>query len=486
MLRSTSTGRRFFFTVVLLLGSVTLRAQNSNDINAGIQFDFSQSGARGLGMGGAFVAVADDATAVYNNPAGLTVFTRPEFSAEVRHWRWKSVIPDGGHAFGQASNIGVDTIAGVVYKSFTGNGTGLSFGSFVYPVRKWRFGAFRRELARYEVRRQLQGTFFNCSGGYRDDGPARSPFCEPHARQDGIDRIFPKKQWIALDINSIGGSIAYEMATNLSVGLGVQVASFEINATNRVFSVRGDKKFQPPSFSDPENLELMSVQQGDDRTWAFNTGLLWNLDERWSVGAAFQQGPNFEFGAETITGAQNVNGAGVVVARQTANPFKVPDHYALGLAFRPNPNAGNGFWLVSIEYDRVNFSQLIEDFREVATPAGNPEGAAVTERLTIDDANQIRAGVEYAINLSSGPARPRALAVRGGLAHDPQHQTYFQADDLHTGLPAPRWALMFQRGEDDVHVSAGLGVVFGRLQFDAAANLADLGNTFVLSTVFGF
>lgn len=45
---------------------------------------------------------------------------------------------------------------------------------------------------------------------------------------------------------------------------------------------------------------------------------------------------------------------------------------------------------------------------------------------------------------------------------------------------------MFRKGKDDVHTSAGLGVVFGRLQFDAAANLADLGNTFVLSTVFGF
>jgi len=38
-------------------------AQNLNDINAGIQFDFSLPGARSLAMGGAFVALADDATA---------------------------------------------------------------------------------------------------------------------------------------------------------------------------------------------------------------------------------------------------------------------------------------------------------------------------------------------------------------------------------------------------------------------------------------
>ena len=33
-------------------------------------------------MGGAFVGVADDATAAFNNPAGLTVLNRPEVSAE--------------------------------------------------------------------------------------------------------------------------------------------------------------------------------------------------------------------------------------------------------------------------------------------------------------------------------------------------------------------------------------------------------------------
>ena len=38
-------------------------------------------GARALGMGGAFVAVADDATATYWNPAGLTKVKKHSFSA---------------------------------------------------------------------------------------------------------------------------------------------------------------------------------------------------------------------------------------------------------------------------------------------------------------------------------------------------------------------------------------------------------------------
>ena len=38
------------------------------------------SGARAMGMGGAFIAIADDATAASWNPAGLIQLERPELS----------------------------------------------------------------------------------------------------------------------------------------------------------------------------------------------------------------------------------------------------------------------------------------------------------------------------------------------------------------------------------------------------------------------
>ena len=50
----------------------TVLAQTNSEINAGIQFNFSNPGARSLGFGGAFIGLADDATAAYTNPAGLT------------------------------------------------------------------------------------------------------------------------------------------------------------------------------------------------------------------------------------------------------------------------------------------------------------------------------------------------------------------------------------------------------------------------------
>src|SRR3954470_14512763 len=69
----------------LLLASVTVaRAQTGQTAQIPLQFDFLNPGARSLAMGSAFVAVADDATTAFTNPAGLTLSIRPEISAEIR------------------------------------------------------------------------------------------------------------------------------------------------------------------------------------------------------------------------------------------------------------------------------------------------------------------------------------------------------------------------------------------------------------------
>jgi len=49
-----------------------------------LDFNITGAGARAAGMGGAFIGVADDATAVVWNPAGLTILQRPEASIVCR------------------------------------------------------------------------------------------------------------------------------------------------------------------------------------------------------------------------------------------------------------------------------------------------------------------------------------------------------------------------------------------------------------------
>jgi long-subunit fatty acid transport protein len=75
------TPRVQIFMVLLLLGTTVGLGQN----RSGSQLNITGAGARAAGMGGAFIGVADDATAIVWNPAGLTQLERMEASVVGRY-----------------------------------------------------------------------------------------------------------------------------------------------------------------------------------------------------------------------------------------------------------------------------------------------------------------------------------------------------------------------------------------------------------------
>jgi long-subunit fatty acid transport protein len=450
-------------------------AQNTEDQNT---FDFSLPGARSRAIGGAFVAVADDATAAYSNPAGLTLLFRPEISIEGRLWSTTNRAASRGHAFGPATGIGVDNINRLEEDSFHNLTGGLSFLSYVHPLRdRFAIGVFYHQLARYRMDRQIEGPFFDCRGGFRVDVlQASEPFCEPHAI-DGVDREFPKLQSTALDIRSVGSSFAYDHEPwRLSIGGGFQVYHFSIDSTNTVFNARDSLKYQPANY-DSENVDLVSRQFGTDNRLAFNAGLLWNMSSQWVIGASFRQGPAFEFSTDTERGRASGAPGEHLPPPEEPPSFNVPDTYGLGVLYRPS-----GLWRLSFEYDRVQYHQLIDDFGNTAFVPGSPEGAVVEARMRLNDSNEIRFGGEYLMLLPEN----RALSFRGGIWHDPSHQQYFDGDPV-TGLPAPRWAILHPRRDGSVHVTGGIGFVTRRhFQLDAAVDFSDVVDTLSISTVLRF
>ena len=449
-------------------------------------------------MGGAFVAVADDATAAYSNPAGLVILSRPEVSAEGRGWGFTTVNFNLGHGFGPPSLEGTDTIEGLVDKSFSSEAAGPSFLSFVYPTEKWSLAVFAHQLSRFNTEKEIEGPFFSCGGGYRNDDPPRAPFCEVDARDTGVDRLFPKRQSIDLDIWSAGASFAFKFSDDFSIGVSGLYYTFKIDSWNRVFSARSasaflggardDLQFAPPDFTYPDNLELESTQAGQDNAFGATVGLLWSPLWNLTFGASFRQGPKFNFELKTVVGAAHPCvgetrlaacdkeiPVGYPVA-ETANPFKVPDTYAIGFAFRPFQTL-----TISFEYDRVRYSQMIEELRDPARPS-EQESAVVLDGMRLDDSNQFRMGLEY-LKLF----RTNILAMQLGAWYDPDHQMQFDASVPDTGFPAPRWALLFPAGRDAWHFTAGLGFVFSEhLQIDAGVDFSDPVKTLSVSTVVMF
>ena len=107
MTNTISNAIRAVLCAAVLAAPTAAESQSTDD---GAVFDFSLPGARSRGMGGAFVAIADDASSVYSNPAGLTSLFRPEVSLEVRAWNLRTEAIDRGHAFGSPTNIGLSLI----------------------------------------------------------------------------------------------------------------------------------------------------------------------------------------------------------------------------------------------------------------------------------------------------------------------------------------------------------------------------------------
>ena len=294
-LPSCRTGRCMrrcvLFLAFVLRMAAAVRAQNTNDLNSGIQFDFSPSGARSEAMGGAAVALAEDATAVYANPAGLATFDRREFSVEARGWEWTSWIWNDGHAFGPPTGIGTDTISGLQAATFSKKDFGPSFVSFVSGVGNpgWlgglgprlRVGAYWRRTTDYQTDRTREGEYFQCSGGFRGaEFPDTAPFCETHAYPDSVDRIFPAIQHLSVRVSDIGGSTSFQLMggprtyPSLSLGVSVYASRFEIDGTNQVFTARWNTKYFPADYS-PSNLELESTEKGSDTQVGVTAAVLW-------------------------------------------------------------------------------------------------------------------------------------------------------------------------------------------------------------------
>jgi hypothetical protein len=481
VLSTRSWAQAFVVISSLVLPSVAF-AQTTGGIEAGIQFDFALPGARSLGMAGAFVSVADDATASQANPAGLIILSRPEVSVEGRGWNFFSSLASTGHAFGTPTGIGNDTVPGLQYNELMDTKFSAGLISLVYPTEKWAVSVYRHQFVNFTNRIQGDGPFVT-------DG-------------NDVERFNPTRGRIDLDIVSYGASAAFRLPKGLSIGAGVGFYTFDINVLSQAFLVSPNntvippaqrpafvgigQQFGPPDFSDP-NVIVEQQQSGDDVAVAVNAGFLWRND-RWSVGGALRQGPNFEYSSRFLFGpAVAALGAtpGVEIQGPTPVQFHVPDSYSVGASYRLSDAIR-----LNVEYDFVRYSELLNGdgngrpvettgkFSQFADAQARFEGEALVENLRIDDANQIRAGVEWIL-----PRGAAVWAIRFGTWYDPDHKQWFENPDP-TNRILRSYELNLAEGEDEVHVAAGLGAAFSRFRIDGAFDLSPRINTFSVTSVF--
>jgi hypothetical protein len=183
------------------------------------EFSFANPGARSMGVGGAFVALADDPTAAFANPGGLVQLARPEAFLDAR----LSFELDEGD---DVDNVVTDV-------------TGLSFFSFVLPVKRCSLAAYGHRVGTVELR-AVDG----------DTGPG-----------------FDSTGVTTLEINRFAVAGACRVTDALGVGAGLSYFRGGLNLTG---------------------------SSGDSTDWGLNAGVLWRPVDRLHVGGFYREGPRLE------------------------------------------------------------------------------------------------------------------------------------------------------------------------------------------------
>ena len=435
--------------LVCVLGSLLLATGvTAQETPVVLEFSFSNPGARAMGMGGAFAALADDATAAFTNPAGLVQLTRPEVSVEGRLWSYSTPFVLGGRFDGsQASGILLDNTSGLRFAESSRDLAGLSFLSFVYPEEDWSLAFYRHQSAKFEFRAASQGFF-----------------AQPPPPFTGNRREIDFRSSIDLDVVNYGVSVAYRLSEGFSLGLGISYLDGKFTSESEVFfptpNTLPQGFFGPNSYDLDSRIEITSLVI-DDWDWAFNLGFLWDVSSQWSAGGFFRQGPEFLMKGQALSGPFLPGVPEGTVLDTGESPIEFPNVFGLGIAFK---SEGEALTVVA-EWDRVQYSSLLDSLDQENFDTGDS---------ALDDGDQLRAGLEY-VFFNWTPV----VAIRLGTWLDPDHRIRDVGHD-------PLARAIFRAGDDEWHFTAGVGIVIRSFQMDVGFDLSDVVKTASVSTVFSF
>jgi long-subunit fatty acid transport protein len=422
-------------------------AITDTETNASIPFNFANPGARSMGMGGAFLGLADDATAAYTNPAGLTQLVSPEISIEGRHTEFSIPYVNSGSA--QANPF---RGSGIRSADADSSRTNLSFLSFVYPWQNWSFAAYRDELLRYHA-------------DFRNDPNGVTIVTGlTNAQGSPINLVtFPVDAHANLRVIDYGFSAGWRASDNVSLGFGLSYYDFSIDTRITRLAFPNNSLGLPAGT--PVNQQ---IQHGSDHDLGVNLGARLVLSEHWSAGLSYRRGPTFGYDASStvLTGS-----APQVVTNLHDVRFKVPDQFGAGLSWHPNDAL-----VVNFDADYIQYSQLTHGIQSLF---GN--GTATVSSLSIPNGVELHLGGEYTFTQMTHP-----FSVRAGVWHDPRHSIEYQGDPG-TDAGALSLATLFHGGKGaQNHAALGFGWAFDKFEIDAAADFADLTDTYSVSAVYHF
>jgi len=463
--RSTTVSRCFVAGTLVLaaVGGSRVHAITDEEIFRQLRFNFINPGARALGFGGAFIGIADDATAAQVNAAGLIQLSQPQFFMEERV-------------------IGSDTTVGrensVPDFAFTSENerraiSTPTFFAYVHPLQHLTLGFSRQELLNTRFRVESQFDFAL-----------------------GTVAIWSGTGDIAVHVTNWNATVAWPVGGHLSLGATATFARLEIDSTvqNFILDRAGVVLCSPGGPIDctaPAGQTALEhpqdwyrTQIGDkDAAFAYSVGALVTPSENLGIGVVFRSGAGFRFEQQRIDGLSGSVGLpplekASATFRQTLN---LPDSYGAGVKWQVTPRVKIAADLVHIQY-----SSLLADLSKemnVLTAVANPgtAGGRFPTRFGIDDVTEVHLGAElrWVRQATTGEkAHPESVwLLRGGVFTDPDNVLQDRSGSFGDALG----------GRDNVlHYALGFGAVQQNVQVDFALSHSSLGNEAVVSLIHEF
>jgi long-subunit fatty acid transport protein len=314
------------------------------------------SGARAMGMGGAFVAVADDATAASWNPAGLIQLQKPEVSAVFSYER----CTDRRYSSTDIDNLeDKNTI------------WDLNYFSLAYP-----FSLARRNLV-FSLNYQRLYNF--------------------HREAEFAPDEFSSKG----SLYTLSPAFAIQATEDLFFGL-------TINIWSNKWTQKSEWK---NTYYNTVNKTIIREEFRDFRGVNANLGFFYRMTPKWTLGAVYKSPFRGRFNYMYLNSENPDNASGDFYG--TLESIDLPPTYALGVSYR-----FSDAWSISFDVTRKDWNELVWCNNEGQTfglfTVFDPNENNSVEFQKIDPTYAFRFGAEYLKILEK-----TVIPLRAGIFYDP-------------------------------------------------------------------
>ncbi len=415
----------FFLTILFFLNVELHAATLFQKVGIASSPNPVGSGARAMGMGGAFIAIADDATAASWNPAGLIQLEKSELSIVGAYFHrtedFSSDIHPEINNKGKIDDLNINYFSATYpFKLFKRN--------MVVSINHQRLYEFKRS---FDYRYDYFSSGINLSQDIQFD-------------QDGF-------------LGALGLASAVQITPKLSLGATVNIWTDELLWNNG-----WEESYKENSVGTVNGTPVAIDTHIRDKYTRFrginaNLGLLWDINEYLTIGAVvktpFEASIRHEF-SFSQTNTTSTTGPSQQNITEDVE-LRMPLSYGLGLAWRLSDAFSFAFDIYRTEWSKY-----------ILTDAEGNEFSPVDGRFKsdskVEDTTQIRFGGEY---LFIG--KETVVPVRGGLFYDPEPSE---------GSP-----------EDFYGIAVGTGIGYKKYIFDVAYQFrwghnVDTGNLINTST----